>query len=1004
MYSTRRQIRSTSISRYRVSAPPASLSEAFQSRYKLESELGRGGMATVYLAEDVRHRRRVAIKVLHPELAHALGPDRFLREIEIAAQLQHPHILPLLDSGAAAGLLYYVMPYIQGEALRSRLARERQLPLEDVLQITRQIASALAYAHEQGVVHRDIKPENILLGADQAVLADFGIARALSAAGGDRLTETGLALGTPAYMSPEQASGERHLDSRSDIYSLGCVVYEMLAGEPPFTGPTAQAIIAKRFGGPVPRVRVVREGLPEAVDRALERALAKAPADRFRTAARFSQALVEAATARPRVALVPRLARRRSAGLAVIGGFTLVALLLLVLGTWGRRPVTEGTVDPALVAVLPFRVTGGDSSLRYLREGVMDLLAVKLTGEGGPRALDPRAVLNRVRRDHTSGDLSVDAAVRVAQSVGAGRLVDGSVAGTPDQLILTASIISVPGGRTRSRASVAGTADSLPVLLDRLTAQLLAGETGRTTLATLTPLPALRAYLDGEVALRAGRFQAAFQSFGRALEIDSGFAVAAMGLNEAAGWLDVADTERGFRLAWAAREQLSQRDRALLLAKAGPRFPFPSSAAEHLAAAEQAVAAAPERSEAWYELGDSYFHWGAVLGVRQPLRRAAAAFRRALELDSAGTASPYAEPLTHLFDVAAAEGDTATVRRLGTLAITADPENPAADYFRWQMAYVLGDQTTLQGLRSRFGRMHPASLTTITLQNQETGVAMDDARRAVDALVSGATSQAERRWALLHVSLLAMNGGRPREALAALRQIDPRDRLHRGVDERSPITAGLYWDGDSADAVQSVQVLAKRADEPLATGVDERLSQYRNICVLQQWRLAHGDPRTTPAAIDKLRGAVGAGLPPQDSAAVVSEGSLCAMMLEAWLASATGRADARGLVNRLDLLLRTGPHGATEVSNLVVGRLLEALGDTARALAAVRRRPFGLVPRYLSTYLREEGRLAALIGDTAGAITAYQHYLALRSHPEPSLKSEVEAVRTELRQLTAEPE
>jgi len=206
------------------------LTAALAGRYRIESELGAGGMATVYLAQDLKHRRQVAIKVLKPELASVLGPERFLREIEIAAQLTHPHILPLYDSGEAEGLLYYVMPYVEGESLRDRITREKQLPLDDALQVARETADALSYAHSHGVIHRDIKPENILLESGHAVVADFGIARAISAAGGERLTETGLAVGTPAYMSPEQAAGEKNLDGRSDLYALGCVLYEMLAG------------------------------------------------------------------------------------------------------------------------------------------------------------------------------------------------------------------------------------------------------------------------------------------------------------------------------------------------------------------------------------------------------------------------------------------------------------------------------------------------------------------------------------------------------------------------------------------------------------------------------------------------------------------------------------------------------------------------------------------------------------------------------------------------------
>jgi serine/threonine-protein kinase len=268
------------------------LEAAVGDRYRVERELGRGGMATVYLAEDLKHHRQVALKVLRPELAAVLGPERFLNEIRITAGLDHPHIVTLLDSGASNGLLWYVLPYIRGESLRVRLNRENQLGVADALAIARQIASALAFAHQRGVIHRDVKPENILLHEGEAMLADFGIALAVKEAGGNRLTETGLSLGTPQYMSPEQATGDRALDARSDVYSLGAVLYEMLAGEPPVTGPTAQAMIAKLMTERPTRLRVVRDTVPEGVDAAVAKALAKVPADRFASAEEFVRALV----------------------------------------------------------------------------------------------------------------------------------------------------------------------------------------------------------------------------------------------------------------------------------------------------------------------------------------------------------------------------------------------------------------------------------------------------------------------------------------------------------------------------------------------------------------------------------------------------------------------------------------------------------------------------------------------------------------------------------------
>ena len=272
------------------------LQRALGSRYVLERELGRGGMATVYLARDLPHDRPVALKLLHPDLARSLGAERFLREIRTAARLQHPHILSVYDSGAAsedgAERLWFTMPYVEGETLRDRLRREPQLPVEEALRIAREVADGLDYAHRHGVIHRDVKPENILLSESHAMVADFGVSRAMAVNGDERLTESGVAIGTPAYMSPEQASGEP-VDARTDVYALGAVLYEMLAGEPPFTGPTVQAVIAKRFHTEPTPIRAVRPAVPVPVERALARALARVPADRFATTAELARALAQ---------------------------------------------------------------------------------------------------------------------------------------------------------------------------------------------------------------------------------------------------------------------------------------------------------------------------------------------------------------------------------------------------------------------------------------------------------------------------------------------------------------------------------------------------------------------------------------------------------------------------------------------------------------------------------------------------------------------------------------
>jgi hypothetical protein len=314
---------------------PVALSTALAEHYRVERALGAGGMATVYLATDLKHDREVALKVLRPELAAVLGTERFLAEIKITARLDHPHILTLIDSGEAGGYLYYVLPLVRGESLRDKLNREKQLGLEESLTITRQVASALDYAHRHGVIHRDIKPENILLLEGEAMLADFGIALAVKEAGGNRLTETGLSLGTPMYMSPEQATGDRQLDARSDVYSLAAVLYEMLAGEPPVTGPNAQAMIAKLMTEKPVHLKVVRDSVPAEIDAAVSKALDKTPADRFHSAGEFSRALELKPTPITTQIVVAPGARRGLTIELVIAG-VIVAIILGVMAAMGK--------------------------------------------------------------------------------------------------------------------------------------------------------------------------------------------------------------------------------------------------------------------------------------------------------------------------------------------------------------------------------------------------------------------------------------------------------------------------------------------------------------------------------------------------------------------------------------------------------------------------------------------------------------------------------------------
>ncbi len=334
-------------------------------------------MATVYLADDLKHERKVALKVLKPELAAVVGAERFLAEIKTTANLTHPHILPLFDSGEAESFLYYVMPYVEGESLSDKLKRERQLSVEQSIEIAEHVATALDYAHRTGVIHRDIKPENILLQDGQPVIADFGIALAVTQAGGDRLTETGFSLGTPAYMSPEQASGEE-VDGRSDLYSLGAVLHEMLAGTPPFTGPTAESVAQQHMTAEAPSVVTIRPGVPGEVASAVQRALAKAAADRFTTAARFAEALKAGAAG----ARLPSAARKRPVPIPLLVMGIVVVVVAGALAVWFRASPSAPAVGHPRLVVLPFENLGAPDD-EYFADGITEEITSRLARLSG---------------------------------------------------------------------------------------------------------------------------------------------------------------------------------------------------------------------------------------------------------------------------------------------------------------------------------------------------------------------------------------------------------------------------------------------------------------------------------------------------------------------------------------------------------------------------------------------------------------------------------------------
>src|SRR5512146_1467443 len=604
---------------------------ALAGRYDIEREVGHGAMATVYLARDLRYNRRVAVKVLSRELAAALGAERFLREIDILAHLNHPHILPLLDSGDAGGFLFYVMPFVEGESLRHRLERETQLPIPDALAITREGALALGSAHRQGFIHRDVKPENGLLSDGLALVADFGIARAINqAADSDSLTGSGLSPGTPPYMSPEPASG-RDVDSRCDLYALGCVLYELLAGQPPFPGPTAQAVLARHLADPVPPLRTVRTTVPVGVERAVFKALAKVPADRFATAGEFAAAL-----AAPDVREGPNW-RRSIAITSIVGAVAVIAWLA------SRNWPGDGAgalVDTTFYAVFPFERDSGVAS--FNEDQLLQDAMSQWTGVG---VVDQPRLSEALPRNHAR--VTVAEAAAAAQRVGAGRYVLSQVSRVGDSLRIHSTVYAtiargppIHEGTRKVGLNVSQAGAAFPLIAD----QLLFGTAGPGAQLDLSSgtvsRPARQAFERGLDSVYTWNLSAADSAFNAAMRFDPEFAPALMGLGLIRSWMGgpLATWQSAAERAAVQREKLSSRDRLVSRARVamgGGNFELACDTWSRV------TVQAPDDFIAWYGLANCLSSDRAVIRERSTpsawrfrtsYYRAATAYQRAFLL------------------------------------------------------------------------------------------------------------------------------------------------------------------------------------------------------------------------------------------------------------------------------------------------------------------------------------------------------------------------------------
>jgi len=743
----------------------SALQAGLATTYRIDRELGAGAMATVYLAHDIKHERAVAIKVLKPELAASIGVERFLKEIRLTASLQHPHIVPLYDSGNVGGALYYVMPLLQGESLAGRLERESMLPVDEALRIARQIASALDFAHRKGVVHRDIKPDNILLQDGEVLVADFGIAVGLQEAGAARLTGTGLSLGTPLYMSPEQAMGERDVGARSDIYSLGALTYEMLAGEPPFTGPTAQAVVAKLITEPPTPLRVVRPAVPIPIERAVMRALAKQPVDRFASARDFADALTPIASASAfdsaRGTGRVTTTRRRT----LVFGVLAAVAVCVVGGLVVARKAAASPIES--IAVLPLDNASRDSTQDYFAEGMTDELTsslatistLRVTSRGSAVAFKGK---NRPPVDSIAKILKVDA------------IIEGRVLRTGDTVRIVPHLIDVRPGKNdhdfglkqfvgKSGDVLALQADLAQAIAREINITLTSGEVTRLAAATAVNPESHEHYLKGRYFFNRPsdeNLQKAIGQFDSAVKL-SPTSAAYSGLSDAYLW---AGYNEGLMTATEARPKAKK-------------------------AAEMAVQLDPNSAEAHASLATFKlfyeFDWPGC----------EVEFRRAIELnpnygfahDQFGMALAF----QGRFDESIAEGKR---------AIALDPLSPQV-LIDATMPYMFkGDFTSARQLAKAAGELDPTYFFPVMLDGW-VSLEENKAREAVPSISKAAGMDAPP---FVRAYLAFAHGAAGNKAAAAA-QLDTLTRM--GGGKVLPFNKALYYlgVGDTRQALDNLE-------------------------------------------------------------------------------------------------------------------------------------------------------------------------------------------------------
>jgi len=969
----------------------AELSERLQAAlgaaYRVERELGGGGMSRVFVAEETRLARRVVIKVLPPDLALEMRVDRFNREIQLSASLQHPHIVPLLAAGGADDVLYYTMPLVEGEALRTRLSREGELPVRDTVRILKDVADALAYAHARGVVHRDIKPDNVLLSGQHAVVADFGVAKAVSQAKTESgLTSVGVALGTPAYMAPEQAAGDPNIDARADIYAFGAMAYEMLTGRAPFAGLAPHQMLAAHVTEPVVPITDRRPMLPAALADLVMSCLAKNPADRPQSADELLQALEGMATSSGSTPVsstvttmrhVLRRPRNRIVAIAAI-------VVVMLLAGWAvLRPRAAAVLDPNRIAVAPFDVLGPE--LELWREGLVDLLSRSLDGAGPLRTVSPTLIVRR-----WSGHADPGSAQALGQATGARTVVFGGlVRAGPDSVRLTATVLDVAGPNVLGDIELRERTDRMDRLADSLTVAVLR-ELGRTRAIGLVrsaplgsrSLPALKAFLQGEQFLRRSTWDSALAYHQRAIGLDSGFALAWSHAGLAAGWQHSAQDSLShtYKLrAGALNHGLAPRESLIVQSEslAAVVYQGPAQVSGRwwtygkrlIATLDDAVRRYPDDPELWYMLGDARFHAGSL--ARLPLRASLEAFDRAIALDSAFTPS-----YVHAVPLALEYSGTAAGRRYAQAFLAAGAMG----------SYAQGTDLVLQltspPTRARAIEYLADSADAHLFQTVWLAMArwMDSAETLVALMRARAATQQKGATPsnvgvfMLPVALAERGHVKEASQRTAIPGLLAQFALVGGVSKDSATQLARTWSTNPGEgALYAAPLLAAGHDTATLAATVRRME------AMQQ----HLPPNLPPIAHDAVGYVIAA--------------------TRAFLALARG--DSAEALRLFDARPDTACFGTCVIDDLVHVQLLAARGRPADAAARLERPLVGFSPGIMPVeVLRalERGRVNERLGNRDRAIEGYSLVVQAWRNPDPELLPYVTEARAALARLAGE--